>query len=69
MTEVTPEQEFLTTEEAAAYLRVSQFTIWRWCKAGRLPAFQIGREWRIRKRALDSMIAELEATGGRLADD
>lgn len=50
------DHKFLTTEEAAAYLRVSQQTIWRWCKDGRLPAFQIGRVWRIRKDELEELI-------------
>lgn len=53
--------DILTTEEAADYLRVSQYTIWRWCKEGRLPAFQIHRTWRIRKDKLDEFIKELEA--------
>jgi excisionase family DNA binding protein len=61
MSDLSPEHEFLTTEEAAAYLRVSQHTVWRWCKQGRLPAFQIGREWRIRKSGLDELIESLMA--------
>lgn len=56
-----PPDEVLTTGEAAAYLKTSQYTVWRWCKEGRLPAFQIGREWRIRKSKLDELIRELEA--------
>jgi len=55
MVKVPANHELLTTDEAAAYLRVSQYTVWRWCKEGRLPAFQIGREWRIRKTRLDEM--------------
>ncbi|MFQ5857298.1 MAG: helix-turn-helix domain-containing protein [Anaerolineae bacterium] len=61
MPEPSPNHEILTTQEAAAYLRVSQYTIWRWCKSGRLPAFQINREWRIRREKLDALIEELEA--------
>lgn len=55
------DHELLTAEEVADYLRVSQFTVWRWCKSGRLPAFQIGREWRIRKRGLNDLIEALES--------
>ena len=50
------DHEFLTTEETAAYLRVSQHTVWRWCQEGHLPAFQIGRTWRIRKDELEELI-------------
>jgi excisionase family DNA binding protein len=61
MSEVSGDHKFYTAEEAAAYLRVSLYTVWRWCKQGRLPAFQIGRSWRIRKDKLDALIKELEA--------
>ena len=57
-------REILTTEEAAEFLRVSQHTIWRWCKTGRLPAFRIGREWRIRREGIEALIEELEANDG-----
>jgi len=39
--------EYLTTGETAAQLRVSEETIRRWCRAGRLPSVQIGRAHRI----------------------
>lgn len=65
----TPEEpELLTAEEAAAYLRVSIETIWRWCKEGRLPAFQIGRGWRIRRDRLEQLIEALEAGDEALPD-
>lgn len=60
LSERSKDLELLTTEEAASYLKVSKYTVWRWCKEGRLPAFQIGRAWRIRKTKLNEMIAELE---------
>jgi PTS system nitrogen regulatory IIA component len=41
--------ELLTVKEVAAYLRVSRITVWRWCQQGTIPAFQIGRNWRIRR--------------------
>ena len=37
----------MTTGETAAQLRVSEETIRRWCRAGRLPSVQIGRAHRI----------------------
>lgn len=40
-------EEYLTTAEAAARLRVSEETIRRWCRRGRLPTVQIGRAHRI----------------------
>ena len=46
----------LTVAEAAAYLRVSQATMWRWCQEGRVPAFKIGHEWRIVGPALERLV-------------
>ncbi|MDX1521293.1 MAG: helix-turn-helix domain-containing protein [Anaerolineae bacterium] len=37
----------LTIAEVAAYLKLSRRTAWRWCKNGRLPAFRVGRQWRV----------------------
>jgi excisionase family DNA binding protein len=39
--------DILTADEVAAYLRVSRTTVCRWCSDGKLPAFRIGRGWRI----------------------
>lgn len=41
------QNELLTVTEVAEYLRVSRTTVWRWCQRGVIPAFQIGRSWRI----------------------
>jgi len=38
----------MTVTEVADYFRVSRVTVWRWCQEGVIPAFRIGRTWRIR---------------------
>ncbi len=43
------QNELLTVNEVAAYLRVSRVTVWRWCQQGVIPAFRIGRNWRVRR--------------------
>jgi excisionase family DNA binding protein len=48
-------QRFVTVEEAAELLRVAVNTIYRWCRAGRLPARKFGREWRIDSSALEEV--------------
>jgi excisionase family DNA binding protein len=45
-------RELLTVQEVADHLRVSRVTVWRWCQQGILPAFQIGRSWRIHRDKL-----------------
>ena len=49
--------ELLTVQEAAAYLRVSEATVLRWCRTRRIPACRIGREWRIVFEPLRRLIA------------
>lgn len=50
-----PEKEVLTVQEVADYLKVSQTTVWRWCQSGKLPAFRVGHQWRIRSEDLYMM--------------
>jgi excisionase family DNA binding protein len=40
--------DLMTVREVADYFRVSRVTVWRWCQDGVIPAFRIGRTWRIR---------------------
>ncbi len=46
------QSELLTVKEVAIYLRVSRVTVWRWCQQGTIPAFRVGRNWRIRRADL-----------------
>jgi excisionase family DNA binding protein len=41
--------DLLTADDIAAYLRVSRATVCRWCSLGKLPAFKIGKGWRVRR--------------------
>ncbi len=50
------ERELLTISEVAEYLKVSKRTACLWCKAGKLPAFKVGHEWRITLEDLDRTI-------------
>ncbi len=49
----------ITVEEAATALRVSRSTVWRWCQDGTfVSAFKIGRNWRIRRTELETIIEQ-----------
>ena len=50
------DESFLTTEEVLAYLNVNLRTIYRLIKAGSIPAVRVGRQWRFRKRDLDTWL-------------
>jgi excisionase family DNA binding protein len=50
--------EWLTLEEATAYLRVSRQTLYRWVQEGRLVAYELpsGRGRRLRREDLDDLL-------------
>lgn len=50
------ENSFLTVNEVAEVLRVSKLTIWRYIDAGKLPAYKIGRDWRIKQNDFDDFV-------------
>lgn len=47
---------FLTVAEVIEYLQVTQRTVYRLLKAGRLPAVRVGRQWRFRRADLDAWL-------------
>lgn len=47
------EDDVLTIKEVAKKLRVSEDTVRRMIDSGELPAFQVHRQWRIRKDVLE----------------
>jgi excisionase family DNA binding protein len=53
-------KELLTVDEVAEYLGVGPVTIYRWCREGRLPGIKVGKEWRIRRAALEDFLREAE---------
>ena len=56
MTEGFDRDELLGVPEIARYLKVSEVTVYRWCREGRLPAMKLGRHWRVRRSALDAFM-------------
>lgn len=51
-------EEVLTVQEVADLLKTTPATIYAWCRTGKLPAFKIGQQWRIRAGALYRIISE-----------
>jgi excisionase family DNA binding protein len=61
---LTMTDEVMTTEEAAAYLKISARTFASLRKAGKAPpGAQIGRQWRYRREDLDRWLAEQAGRG------
>jgi putative molybdopterin biosynthesis protein len=47
---------FLTPQEVSDLLRVSVYTVRRWIKEGDLPAYKVGRGWRISESDIDEWL-------------
>ena len=52
------EDDILTIEEVAKYLRVSDRTVYDWAQKGEIPAGKIGTVWRFKKSELDRWVNE-----------
>jgi excisionase family DNA binding protein len=65
--ERNPDRELLTVNEVADELRVSSMTIYRLVKAGRLEAVRVGKNYRIRRSALDTYLGGARTVGGETA--
>lgn len=61
------ETDMLTVAEVAAYLKISPTTVWRHCSTGVLPAFRVGRQWRVERRDLDTWIGKLKGQASLVA--
>jgi excisionase family DNA binding protein len=47
------ENDIMTLEEVAAYLRLKPQTIYTWAQEKKIPAAKLGREWRFKKSLID----------------
>ena len=57
------ETNMLTIAEVAKYLKLHELTVRRLAREGELPAFKVGRQWRIKRDLLEEWIAERSGKG------
>lgn len=50
------EEEFFTPQEIAKLLKVSYMSVYRWIKAGKLKAYQVEKQYRVKKEDLDKFL-------------
>jgi len=50
--------EIMTIEEVARYLSLHELTVRRLAREGEIPAFKVGRQWRVKKELLDRWIEQ-----------
>lgn len=61
------DDEILTLDEVAAYLKVTKRTLYRLAQDGKLPAFKVGGSWRFKREAIDAWIQEQMAAQSNAA--
>ncbi|MDF2591465.1 MAG: DNA-binding protein [Clostridia bacterium] len=54
------EKEVLTVSQVADYLQLSEMTTYKLVQEGKIPAFKIGRSWRVKKDDLEELIERLK---------
>ena len=57
------EEDILTIEEVAKYLRVSDRTVYDWAQKGEIPAGKIGTVWRFKKSEIEKWVNERLSSG------
>lgn len=51
-----PHDTLYSAEKIARFFGVATKTAYEWCREGKLPAFKIGKEWKVRVSDLQKMI-------------
>ena len=55
--------DMMTIAEVAKYLKLHELTVRRLAREGELPAFKVGRQWRVKRDLLESWIEERSGQG------
>ena len=51
-----PDDEIMTIEEVADFLKLKPQTVYKWAQEGTIPSAKLGKEWRFRRSILDTWI-------------
>ena len=52
------QENLLTTEQLARYLRVDKFTVYRLVTQKKIPAFKVGNQWRFKRNLVEDWLAK-----------
>ncbi|MCR5044953.1 MAG: PTS sugar transporter subunit IIA [Treponema sp.] len=61
------DEEILTIEEVAKYLRVSERTVYDWAQKGEIPSGKIGTVWRFKKSEIEKWVNDRLSSSSRLS--
>ncbi|HEX2932275.1 MAG TPA: helix-turn-helix domain-containing protein [Candidatus Binatia bacterium] len=56
--EVSVQENLLTTDQVAKYLKVDKFTVYRLVTQKKIPAFKVGNQWRFKRQMIDAWLQE-----------
>ena len=48
--------KWLTIEQIAEYLQMSTSSIYKMAQTGKIPAYKVGRQWRLKKGEIDKWV-------------
>lgn len=50
------QENLLTAEQVARYLKVDKFTVYRLVAQKKIPAFRVGSQWRFKRQFIDEWL-------------
>jgi len=50
------QENLLTAEQVARYLKIDKFTVYRLVTQKKIPAFKVGNQWRFKKSLLEEWL-------------
>jgi len=57
------EEQYYTIKEVAKMLKVVYLTVYRWIQSGKLTAYKVGKQYRIKKSDLDKFMERYKKNG------
>ena len=54
------EEKIMQAKEVAEYLHLHLFTVHKFAREGRIPAFKLGNDWRFKRSSLEDWIKKEE---------
>lgn len=55
------DESLMTLQEVAEYLRLSEDVVYQMVRAGEIPGFKIGKQWRFRRSEIDAWLESKRA--------
>ena len=50
------QDDIMTLDDLAAYIKLSKSSLYKLCQAGKVPGTKVGRHWRFHKDVIDAWI-------------